>query len=203
MVNVEQLKRVYADKLIATGSHEAFTKAVWVAYKQGLADADLQTLKGIRMNKTRVVILLASAALMVTFFWALFLPVKAQAAAAVWTQQPGVLNKYKVGSQEKHLPTNVKPSDIPSNYVKQPDLYFQCISEKNAKKYVSTDLDCYGKKLKADLVYCPLEFCITKDGGMAILTNSATYGDCDRLYFTKEKLVSVFDSSVESVNDCK
>lgn len=124
-------------------------------------------------------------------------------AATIWNVQSGVLNKYKAGTQTKYLPTNVLPSDIPKNYVKESGTYFQCISDNGAKKYVTTDLDCYGKKLKADIVYCPVEFCITGQGGMAMFTNSATYGDCDRLYFTKEKLVSVYDSTVESVNDCK
>lgn len=40
MINVEALRTAYAEKLAATGSMDAaFTKAVWLAYKAGLADA--------------------------------------------------------------------------------------------------------------------------------------------------------------------
>lgn len=39
MISIEQIARVYAEKLIQTGDHQAaFRKAVWVAYKQGVAD---------------------------------------------------------------------------------------------------------------------------------------------------------------------
>lgn len=39
MISIEQLSQVYAEKLIQTGDHQAaFRKAVWVAYKQGVAD---------------------------------------------------------------------------------------------------------------------------------------------------------------------
>lgn len=39
MISVDVLRQVYADKLRATGSHDqAFTKAVWMAYKHGIAD---------------------------------------------------------------------------------------------------------------------------------------------------------------------
>ena len=38
MIDVAELRRLYADKLMATGSHDAaFTKAVWVAFKAGIA----------------------------------------------------------------------------------------------------------------------------------------------------------------------
>lgn len=37
MIDVAQLRKVYADKLEATGSFDqAFTKAVWVAFKLGI-----------------------------------------------------------------------------------------------------------------------------------------------------------------------
>lgn len=40
MINVTDLSKLYAEKLLATGDHqEAFLKAVWVAYKQGIKDA--------------------------------------------------------------------------------------------------------------------------------------------------------------------
>jgi hypothetical protein len=39
MIQTEQLKQIFQDKLAATGSMDAaFTKAVWVAYKAGLDD---------------------------------------------------------------------------------------------------------------------------------------------------------------------
>lgn len=39
MILVADLRQVFADKLAKTGSLDAaLTKAVWVAYKQGLAD---------------------------------------------------------------------------------------------------------------------------------------------------------------------
>jgi len=39
VISIEQLSQVYAEKLIQTGDHQAaFRKAVWVAYKQGVAD---------------------------------------------------------------------------------------------------------------------------------------------------------------------
>lgn len=48
MVGIEHLKKVYAEKLLKTGSHdEAFTKACWVAYLRGLDDA-----KEIGINET-------------------------------------------------------------------------------------------------------------------------------------------------------
>lgn len=40
MINIEQLRAAYAEKLTRTGSMDAaFVKAVWLAYKAGLADA--------------------------------------------------------------------------------------------------------------------------------------------------------------------
>lgn len=40
MIEVDKLKRVFYDKLKKTGSMDAaFTKALWIAYQQGLADA--------------------------------------------------------------------------------------------------------------------------------------------------------------------
>jgi len=39
MLDVNELKQIFNDKLSKTGSlDEAFLKAVWTAYKQGLAD---------------------------------------------------------------------------------------------------------------------------------------------------------------------
>lgn len=39
MITTEYLKQLFADKLAKTGSVDAaFTKAVWVAYKQGYSD---------------------------------------------------------------------------------------------------------------------------------------------------------------------
>jgi len=41
VINVTQLKQIFNDKLAKTGSlDEAFTKAMWECYKQGLADAE-------------------------------------------------------------------------------------------------------------------------------------------------------------------
>jgi hypothetical protein len=40
MIDVQQLREVFQDKLVKTGNlDDAFIKAVWVAYQQGLADA--------------------------------------------------------------------------------------------------------------------------------------------------------------------
>lgn len=40
MVNVEELREVFAQKLLATNNFDAaFVKAVWVAYQKGLEDA--------------------------------------------------------------------------------------------------------------------------------------------------------------------
>lgn len=40
MLDVAELDKLYAEKLLKTGSHDAARmKIVWVAYKQGLADA--------------------------------------------------------------------------------------------------------------------------------------------------------------------
>ena len=40
MIDVNKLKQIFNDKLTKTGSlDEAFTKAMWTAYKQGLEDA--------------------------------------------------------------------------------------------------------------------------------------------------------------------
>jgi hypothetical protein len=39
MINLTELRKVFADKLIKTDSFdEALTKALWTAYKQGLKD---------------------------------------------------------------------------------------------------------------------------------------------------------------------
>ena len=39
MIDVDALRKEYADKLVKTKSHdEAFTKAVWLAYKEGIKD---------------------------------------------------------------------------------------------------------------------------------------------------------------------
>jgi hypothetical protein len=39
MISVDELKQAFNDKLAQTGSLDsAFTKAVWIAYKQGLND---------------------------------------------------------------------------------------------------------------------------------------------------------------------
>lgn len=39
MISVDALKKIFADKLQETGSMDAaLTKALWIAYKQGLAD---------------------------------------------------------------------------------------------------------------------------------------------------------------------
>lgn len=39
MINIEELKKVFNEKLAATGSLDAaFTKAVWVAYLKGLEE---------------------------------------------------------------------------------------------------------------------------------------------------------------------
>jgi hypothetical protein len=39
MINTEQLKQLFQEKLAATGSMDAaFTKAVWVAYTSGFED---------------------------------------------------------------------------------------------------------------------------------------------------------------------
>ena len=40
MINIETLREAFAEKLTRTGSFDAaFTKAVWLAYCAGLADA--------------------------------------------------------------------------------------------------------------------------------------------------------------------
>jgi hypothetical protein len=40
VISITTLKEIYCEKLSRTNSHDAaFTKACWVAYKQGLADA--------------------------------------------------------------------------------------------------------------------------------------------------------------------
>ena len=40
MINIDQLRAAFAEKLTRTGSMDAaFVKAVWLAYKAGLADA--------------------------------------------------------------------------------------------------------------------------------------------------------------------
>lgn len=40
MINIEQLRAAFAEKLTRTGSIDAaFVNAVWLAYKAGLADA--------------------------------------------------------------------------------------------------------------------------------------------------------------------
>jgi hypothetical protein len=42
MIDVQQLREVFQDKLAKTGNlDDAFIKAVWVAYQQGLADAGI------------------------------------------------------------------------------------------------------------------------------------------------------------------
>jgi hypothetical protein len=42
MIDVQQLRKVFQDKLAKTGDlDDAFIKAVWVAYQQGLADAGI------------------------------------------------------------------------------------------------------------------------------------------------------------------
>lgn len=43
MISVEDLSKLYAEKLVRTNSHDdAFKKAVWVAYKQGIEDGKQQ-----------------------------------------------------------------------------------------------------------------------------------------------------------------
>lgn len=47
MINIEQLREAFTEKLTRTGSMDAaFVKAVWLAYKAGLADAPQATEKG-------------------------------------------------------------------------------------------------------------------------------------------------------------
>lgn len=42
MIFLEEITKIYADKLIKTLSHQdAFRKAVWVAYKRGIEDANV------------------------------------------------------------------------------------------------------------------------------------------------------------------
>ena len=46
MINIEQLRAAFAEKLTRTGSLDtAFGKAVWLAYKAGLADASVDNCK--------------------------------------------------------------------------------------------------------------------------------------------------------------
>jgi hypothetical protein len=41
MIGVEELKQIYIDKLIKTGSFDAaFTKVVWIAYLEGIKEAN-------------------------------------------------------------------------------------------------------------------------------------------------------------------
>ena len=46
MINIDQLRAAFAEKLTLTGSIDAaFRKAVWLAYKAGLADANVDNVK--------------------------------------------------------------------------------------------------------------------------------------------------------------
>jgi len=46
MINVEELKAIFNAKLAKTGSlDEAFLKAVWVAFQQGMSDANKEKVK--------------------------------------------------------------------------------------------------------------------------------------------------------------
>ena len=46
MINIDQLRAAFAEKLTRTGSIDAaFRKAVWLAYKAGLADAIVDNVK--------------------------------------------------------------------------------------------------------------------------------------------------------------
>lgn len=128
-----------------------------------------------------------------------------QAAEAItWTKQDGVLSWYKKGTINKYAPVDAQPSDIPTGYVKQAGDYNRCISTNGARRYVLSTNDCYNKPLTKEVLYCPVTFCIKRtDGTMAITLPPSTYDTCDKLYFDKMKLVSAFDSTVESVLDCK
>jgi hypothetical protein len=45
MINISELKAIFSQKLIKSGSmDEAFTKACWVAYKQGLVDNEVKVI---------------------------------------------------------------------------------------------------------------------------------------------------------------
>ena len=45
MINIQELKDIFAEKLIKSKSvDEAFTKACWVAYKQGLVDNEVKVI---------------------------------------------------------------------------------------------------------------------------------------------------------------
>jgi len=49
MITVQELNKVYIEKLIKTGSHDAaFTKATWIAYKAGIEDGIKQALEEIK-----------------------------------------------------------------------------------------------------------------------------------------------------------
>jgi hypothetical protein len=46
VIDIEQLRAAFAEKLTRTGSIDAaFAKAVWLAYKAGLADASVDNVK--------------------------------------------------------------------------------------------------------------------------------------------------------------
>ena len=53
MIDVQQLREVFQEKLAKTGDlDDAFIKAVWVAYQQGLKDAGETPIKGIKHENT-------------------------------------------------------------------------------------------------------------------------------------------------------
>jgi hypothetical protein len=55
MIDVQQLREVFQDKLAKTGNlDDAFIKAVWVAYQQGLEDALEQPNTNVMYNQTPV-----------------------------------------------------------------------------------------------------------------------------------------------------
>jgi hypothetical protein len=64
MIDVQQLKEVFQDKLVKTGDmDDAFIKAVWVAYQQGLADAGKSYNNGEKKCKVKQDLLLRRASM--------------------------------------------------------------------------------------------------------------------------------------------
>lgn len=56
MITTQELKTIFAEKLLKTGSFdEALTKAVWIAYKQGIADAQKQRLAHVSIQTNDMV----------------------------------------------------------------------------------------------------------------------------------------------------
>jgi len=53
MITIQELNKIYIEKLIKTGSYDAaFTKATWIAYKAGIEDGILQALEEIKNEQS-------------------------------------------------------------------------------------------------------------------------------------------------------